>query len=73
MTESTNFEIRAEFLDAFNNKNIMVQSASNASTSLSSGGYSGAAFGQTLNYYRDTSTTNDPGCRLVQLVARFNF
>ncbi len=71
LTEGTNFEIRAEFLDAFNNKNIMVQSASNAATSIS--GFSGATFGQTLNSYRDTSTTNDPGCRLIQFVARFNF
>jgi hypothetical protein len=73
VTEGTNFEIRAEFLDAFNNKNIMVQSASNATTTLGSSGYSGATFGQTLNSYRDTSTTNDPGCRLIQFVARFNF
>ncbi len=73
VTESTNFEFRAEFLDAFNNKNIMVQNPANSNTTLALSGYSGAAFGQTLNYYRDTSTTNDPGCRLVQLVARFNF
>jgi len=71
VTEGTNFELRAEFLDAFNNKNIMVQSAANSVTTITN--FSAAAFGQTLNSYRDTSTTNDPGCRLIQLVVRFNF
>ncbi len=71
VTEGTNFEIRGEFLNAFNNKNLMVQSPNNSNTTL--GSYGSATFGQTRNYYRDTSTTNDPGSRMIQLVARFNF
>lgn len=71
ITERVNVEIRAEFLNAFNNINFMVGNAGNDSTSV--GGFSSASFGQFLNAYRDTSTTNDPGGRLVQLVLRINF
>ncbi|MFN7927601.1 MAG: TonB-dependent receptor [Blastocatellia bacterium] len=70
-TERFNFELRAEFLDAFNNINFMVGSPANDVNSITN--FNNAAFGQTRNAYQDTSTTNDPGGRLVQIVARINF
>ncbi|MBS1806922.1 MAG: carboxypeptidase regulatory-like domain-containing protein [Acidobacteria bacterium] len=71
MTETTNFELRAEFLNAFNHINFIVGSPNNDVNTI--GGFSSATFGQVTQAYRDTSTTNDPGGRLVQIVARFNF
>ncbi|HKX27082.1 MAG TPA: hypothetical protein VJ302_05250, partial [Blastocatellia bacterium] len=70
ITESLNFEFRAEFLNAFNNINFLVGNPANDVNTLGAGG---TAFGQLTNAYRDTSTTNDPGGRLIQFVARFNF
>ncbi len=70
-TERFNFEFRAEFLNAFNNINFLVGSAANDVTTV--GGFGTATFGQTTNAYQDTSTTNDPGGRLIQFVARINF
>lgn len=61
--ERFNFELRAEFLNAFNNINF--NSVANASSS------------QTLNQittsYRDVNNTQDPGGRLGQIVLRLNF
>jgi hypothetical protein len=71
ITERVNFEFRAEFLNAFNNINFLIGSA--ASDVVTVGGFGTATFGQTINAYQDTSTTNDPGGRLIQFVARFNF
>lgn len=70
-TERVNFEFRAEFLNAFNNINFLVGSAASDVTNI--GGFGSATFGQTANAYQDTSTTNDPGGRLIQFVARLNF
>ena len=70
-TETTNLELRGEFLNAFNNINFLVGNASNEINSL--GGTNAATFGRFTNAYQDVSTTNDPGGRLVQLVVRFNF
>jgi carboxypeptidase family protein len=70
-TESINFEFRAEFLNAFNNINFLVGGAANDVNNI--GGFGNATFGQTTNAYQDTSTTNDPGGRLIQFVARINF
>ncbi|MBS1786804.1 MAG: carboxypeptidase regulatory-like domain-containing protein [Acidobacteria bacterium] len=70
-TERVNFEFRAEFLNAFNNINFLIGSAGNDVTNI--GGFGSATFGQTANAYQDTSTTNDPGGRLIQFVARLNF
>lgn len=70
-TERLNFEFRAEFLNAFNHTNFLIGSAANDVTGV--GGFGTATFGQTANAYQDTSTTNDPGGRLIQLVGRFNF
>jgi hypothetical protein len=58
-TERVNFELRAEFLNAFNNINFR------ANQSFTSG--------QVTTAYRDVSTTNDTGGRMVQFVARLNF
>ena len=71
ITERVNFEFRAEFLNAFNNINFLVGSAANDVNGI--GNFSSADFGRTLNAYQDTSTTNDPGGRLIQLVGRINF
>jgi hypothetical protein len=71
ITESVNLEMRAEFLNAFNNINFKIGSQTAADTSVSN--FSGATFGQTAVAYQDLSTTNDVGGRMVQLVLRLNF
>lgn len=71
ITERVNFEFRAEFLNAFNNINFLLGSAANDVTGL--GGQASATFGQFANAYQDTSTTNDPGGRMIQFVGRINF
>ncbi len=63
ITERVNFELRAEFLNAFNNANFNVGLA----------GFGGATFGQVTSAYRDNANTNDPGGRIIQLVGRINF
>jgi hypothetical protein len=69
-----NGEIRAEFLNAFNNINFRVGSASNDLNSITPALISqNATFGITGVAYQDLSTTNDPGARMVQLVFRLNF
>jgi len=70
-TESVNLEMRAEFLNAFNNINFLVGSAGNDVNTL--GNFTSPAFGRITNAYQDTSTTNDPGGRVGQLVIRLNF
>lgn len=71
ITERVNFEFRAEFLNAFNNINFLVGNPASDVSSI--GGFNTATFGQTTQAYRDLSTTNDPGGRLIQFVARINF
>ncbi len=71
LTERTNIEFRGEFLNAFNNINFLVGAAGNDVNTL--GSFNSTAFGRITAAYQDLSTTNDPGGRLVQLVARFNF
>lgn len=71
-SENKNLEIRAEFLNAFNNINFKVGSFASDVTSLS-GTLGASNFGQTTVAYQDTSTTTDPGGRLVQFVLRLNF
>jgi hypothetical protein len=61
--ERVNFEFRGEFLNAFNNTNFFG----------AIGTFSSATLGQVTTAYRDSSNTNDPGGRLVQIVARLNF
>jgi hypothetical protein len=67
ISERYNFEMRAEFLNAFNNINFFNPSTTATTT------FSNANFMQVTEAYRDPSNTNDPGGRLVQIVARFNF
>jgi hypothetical protein len=71
ITERTNLEFRTEFLNAFNNINFYV--GGSAAVENASIGANSLTFGQTGEAYRDLSTTNDPGGRLIQFVLRFNF
>lgn len=71
ITERVNFEFRAEFLNAFNHINFIVGNPANDTNGV--GGFNTATFGQVTQAYRDLSTTNDPGGRLIQLVGRINF
>ena len=78
-TERTNLEFRAEFLNALNNAPFRVGgwAADNVAftSTTNPGGFSRTDFGQLGNgtAYQDTSTTNDPGGRLIQIVLRLNF
>ncbi len=65
ITEKVNFELRGEFLNAFNNINFL------ASTNLTN--FNNQLFGQVTSAFQDTSNTQDPGGRLIQIVARLNF
>jgi hypothetical protein len=67
INERYNFELRGEFLNAFNNINFFNPSTTATTT------FSNASFMQVTSAYMDLSNTNDPGGRLVQIVARFNF
>jgi carboxypeptidase family protein len=71
ISETVNVELRAEFLNAFNNINFKIGSQTAADTSVTN--FSGATFGQTANAYQDLSTTNDVGGRMIQMVLRINF
>ncbi|HEX5735033.1 MAG TPA: TonB-dependent receptor [Blastocatellia bacterium] len=74
--ESMNIETRVEFLNAFNTTNFLIGNAfaaDVANTDQNTITVNSANFGQTTHAYRDVSTTNDPGGRLLQLVLRINF
>ena len=74
--ESMNIETRVEFLNAFNNTNFLIGNVGAgdvANTDQNNITVSSLTFGQTSHAYRDVSTTNDPGGRLLQLVLRVNF
>ena len=70
ITERVSLEFRAEAMNAFNNVNFLVGSptASAATDTITS-----TTFGRITSGYNDISTTNDPGGRIIQLVARLNF
>jgi hypothetical protein len=70
-SEHINVEMRVEMLNAFNNINFLVGSAANDVNTL--GGLATTSFGRMTAAYQDTSTTNDPGGRIGQLVLRLNF
>lgn len=78
-SESKNIEFRFEFLNAFNNIDFRLGSYNNDTQSIGGTGtptFTSASFGQltdSTTAYRDTSTTNDPGGRVGQIVIRFNF
>ncbi len=65
ITERVNFELRGEFLNAFNHINFR------SNTNMTN--YNNALFGQATTAYTDASNTQDPGGRLIQIVARLNF
>jgi hypothetical protein len=69
LSEHNNFELRAEFLNPFNNINFFNPTIffTTATTTLSN-----PDFMQVTEAYWDPSNTKDPGGRLVQIVARFN-
>ncbi|HEY8459142.1 MAG TPA: hypothetical protein VIM99_02110, partial [Blastocatellia bacterium] len=69
--EKMNFELRANFLNAFNQSSITIRAPGDNSDTVSVD----AAFGQTRNAFRDftVSGTNDPGGRLIEFQLRFNF
>ncbi|HSE98787.1 MAG TPA: hypothetical protein VLD57_11035, partial [Blastocatellia bacterium] len=74
--ESMNIETRVEFLNAFNNTNFLIGNVGAgdvSNTDQNSVTVNTLTFGQTSHAYRDVSTTNDPGGRLLQLVLRINF
>jgi hypothetical protein len=71
ITERVNVEFRADFLNAFNNINFSVGSPNNATTTIT--GLGNDTFGQITQSYRDVSTTNDPGGRMIQFALRLNF
>jgi hypothetical protein len=71
-----NIETRVEFLNAFNNTNFLIGNVGAgdiANTDQNTVTVNTSTFGQTSHAYRDVSTTNDPGGRLLQLVLRINF
>jgi hypothetical protein len=76
ITETANIEFRAEFLNAFNHTNFLIGNVGAgdiANTDQNTVSVNSLTFGQTSHAYRDVSTTNDPGGRLIQLVLRINF
>jgi hypothetical protein len=83
-SETKNLELRFEFLNAFNNidwrlgsyqgDTYTIGGAQSGTTPVPT--FTDARFGQLTGpetAYRDTSTTNDPGGRVGQIVIRFNF
>ena len=71
ISERVNMEFRTEFLNAFNYANFSVGNPANSATTV--GGLNNTTFGQLTQSYRDISTTNDPGGRMIQFVLRLNF
>ncbi len=63
-SESKNFELRGEFLNAFNNVNF---------NNYQSGNTSNTNFMVINSAYQDLNNSQDPGGRLVQIVLRVNF
>lgn len=74
ITERQNIEIRAQFLNAFNNTVFYLNSPGNDVNTLAVNS-TGPTFGTTQSAYRDitVSGTNDPGGRLIEFVVRYNF
>lgn len=73
ITEKSNFELRAEFLNAFNNTNFLIGGSAAVDVATVAGTQAAGGFGRVTAAYQDISTTNDPGGRLIQFVARINF
>ena len=71
ITERTNFEIRLEALNVFNNPNFYY--ACGVSTNPCSISLQSQTFGNIVGDYNDFNSTQDPGGRVLQLVGRINF
>jgi len=69
--EKVRLEYRAEFLNAFNNINFFYPGSE--TTSVPTAAVSGSTFGQVTNAFRDVSTTDDNGGRIIQMVLRIHF
>jgi hypothetical protein len=63
INERLNFELRGEILNAFNNINFFGVTCAASSDTC----------GEVTSAYRDVNNTQDPGGRMIQIVARFNF
>jgi hypothetical protein len=63
INERLNFELRGEILNAFNNINFFGVTCAASSDTC----------GEVATAYRDVNNTQDPGGRMIQIVARFNF
>jgi len=63
INERLNFELRGEILNAFNHINFFGVTCASSSETC----------GEVTTSYRDVNNTQDPGGRMVQIVARFNF
>jgi hypothetical protein len=71
ITERIEMEYRAEFLNAFNNINFFFPGSE--TTSVATSAITGTSFGQVTNAFRDVSTTDDNGGRIIQMVLRIRF
>ncbi len=71
--EKISLELRLEAVNVFNNANFLwgTQGASFFSTASQS--LQSKTFGRITTAYQDLDTTDSPGGRMLQLVARFNF
>ncbi len=69
--EKVRLEYRAEFLNAFNNINFFYPGSETTSTPITSA--TSGTFGKVTNAYRDVSTTDDNGGRIIQMVLRIHF
>lgn len=72
ITERVSWQFRAEFLNAFNNANFFYGPPSVIFYAPSANLQSNT-FGRMTRAYQDLDTTDSPGGRIVQLVARINF
>ena len=71
ITERVSLELRAEALNAFNDSDFYW--ACTAGSSACSISTQSTSFGKMAGAYQDFNTTQDPGGRVLQLVARVNF
>jgi len=71
ITEGIKVEYRAEFLNAFNNINFFYPGSE--TTSVPGSNVVTTTFGRVTNAFRDVSTTDDNGGRIIQMVLRVNF
>jgi hypothetical protein len=73
ITEGIKVEYRAEFLNAFNNINFFFPGSETTSVPATAVNPGNTSFGRVTNAFRDVSTTDDNGGRIIQMVLRINF